>query len=60
MPSPTGKEEPASMASLTRKIAEFARSPMGRQIAARAKEYAARPENRRKIEELRARLTKRR
>lgn len=46
--------------SLTSKLAAFARSPKGQQLTDQAKRAAAKPENRRKIEELRARLTKKR
>lgn len=48
------------MASLTSKLADIARSPQGRRLADKAKEYANKPENRRKIEELRAKLAKKR
>jgi hypothetical protein len=46
--------------SLTSKLAAFARSPKGQQLADQAKRAAAKPENRRKIDDLRARLTKKR
>lgn len=46
--------------SLTSKLAAFARSPKGRQLADQAKRAAAKPENRRKIEELRAKLARKR
>ena len=40
------------------RIARFAASPQGRRLARQAKEFAAKPENRRKIEQFRTRLTK--
>ena len=43
---------------LMNKIARFARSPQGRKLAGQAKQYAQKPENRRKIEQFRSRLTK--
>jgi hypothetical protein len=43
---------------LMSKIANFARSPQGRRLANHAKTFASKPENRRKIEQFRARLTK--
>ena len=43
---------------LMNKIARFARSPQGRKLAGQAKQFAEKPENRRKIEQFRARLTK--
>jgi len=45
--------------SLLNKIARFARSPQGRQLADRAASYARSPHGRRQIEQARARLTKR-
>jgi hypothetical protein len=49
------------MASLTKRIMKFAQSPQGRQLIERAKVEAAKPENRRKLEQLRRRyLDKRR
>ena len=44
--------------SLINKISRFARSPQGRKLAGQAKQYAQKPENRRKIEQFRSRLTK--
>ena len=44
--------------ALMSKIARFARSPQGRRLAAQAKDFASKPENRRKIEQFRTRLTK--
>jgi hypothetical protein len=46
------------MASLTQKLSDFARSPKGRQLADKAKAAASKPENRAKIEQLRARFSK--
>jgi hypothetical protein len=48
------------MASITKRIKDFARSPQGRQLIEQAKEQARKPENRRKVEELRRRYLKRR
>ncbi len=48
------------MASITRRIKEFARSPRGRQLIEQAKDQARKPENRRRLEELRRRYLKRR
>jgi hypothetical protein len=49
------------MASLSRRIMKFVRSPQGQQLIERAKVEARKPENRRKLEQLRARyLNKRR
>jgi len=48
------------MAKLTDKIARFARSPRGRRLLQRAQDYAARPENQRRLAELRERLAARR
>jgi hypothetical protein len=48
------------MASLTKLIKDFTRSPKGQQLIEQAKEQASKPENRRKLEELRRRYAKRR
>jgi Zn-dependent M32 family carboxypeptidase len=48
------------MPSLTKLIKDFARSPKGQQLIEQAKEQASKPENRRKLEELRRRYAKRR
>jgi hypothetical protein len=48
------------MASMIKRLADFARSPQGRQLAERAKQAAQDPQNRRKIEELRQRLSRKR
>jgi len=51
------------MASFTKLIKDFARSPKGQQLIEQAKEQAkeqaSKPENRRKLEELRRRYIKR-
>jgi hypothetical protein len=49
------------MASLSRRIMKFVQSPQGQQVIERAKVEARKPENRRKLQQLRARyLDKRR
>jgi hypothetical protein len=49
------------MASLRRRIMKFIQSPQGQQVIERAKVEAGKPENRRKLQQLRARyLNKRR
>jgi hypothetical protein len=49
------------MASLSRRIMKFVQSPQGQQMIERAKGEARKPENRRKLQQLRARyLDKRR
>jgi hypothetical protein len=49
------------MASLSRRIRKFIQSPQGQQLIERAKVEARKPQNRRKLEQLRARyLNKRR
>jgi hypothetical protein len=59
MGSPVAKDEP--MASLSRRIMRFVRSPQGQELIERAKAEARKPENRRKLEQLRRRyLNKRR
>jgi hypothetical protein len=51
----------APMASLSRRIRKFVQSPQGQQLVDRAKTEARKPENRRKLQQLRARyLDKRR
>jgi hypothetical protein len=47
------------VASFTKLIKDFARSPKGQQLIEQAKEQASKPENRRKLEELRRRYLKR-
>jgi len=46
--------------SLPQKLAEFARGSKSRELTQRVKETAAKPENRAKIEKLRARLARKR
>jgi hypothetical protein len=59
MESPDAKDGP--MASLSKRIMKFVQSPQGRQLIERAKVEAGKPENRRKLEQLRRRyLDKRR
>jgi hypothetical protein len=49
------------MASLSRRIMKFVQSPQGQQLVERDEVEARKPENRRKLEQLRARyLNKRR
>jgi len=48
------------MSKLMQKLALFARSPKGRQLTAQAQQFAAKPENRRKLEQLKQRLAGRR
>jgi hypothetical protein len=48
------------MASIAKRIKDFARSPRGQQLIEQAKEQASKPENRRRLEELRRRYVKRR
>jgi hypothetical protein len=48
------------MASITKRIKDFARSPRGQQLIEQAKEQANKPENRRRLEGLRRRYMKRR
>jgi hypothetical protein len=48
------------MASLIGRISRFARSPQGKKLAQNAQKFVAKPENRRKITDLRQRLAKRR
>jgi hypothetical protein len=48
------------VASVTKLIKDFARSPRGQQLIGQVKEQASKPENRRKLEELRKRHAKRR
>jgi hypothetical protein len=46
------------MPSLIGRIASFARSPQGRRLASKAQQFVSKPENRRKITDLRSRLAK--
>lgn len=47
------------MPSLINKVAAFARSPQGRKVVEQAKQYAAKPENKQKIEQLRTKVSRR-
>jgi len=47
------------VASFTKLVKDFARSPKGQQLLEQVKEQASKPENRRKLEELRRRYVKR-
>ena len=46
------------MPSLIGRIASFARSPQGRRMASKAQQFVSKPENRRKIADLRSRIAK--
>jgi Zn-dependent M32 family carboxypeptidase len=46
------------LASFTKLIKDFARSPKGQELIEQVKEQASKPENRRKLEELRKRYGK--
>ena len=46
------------MPNLMKKLTELARSPQAGNAIAKAKEQAAKPENRRRLEQLKARVTK--
>jgi hypothetical protein len=48
------------VASLSKRIMKFVQSPQGQQLIERAKAEARKPENRRKLEELRARYRNKR
>jgi len=48
------------MANLIGKIARFIRSPQGQRLISEAQRQAAKPENRRKLEQLRQRVARRR
>jgi hypothetical protein len=48
------------MASITDKIMKFTRSPRGQRLVQQVQLYAARPENQRRIAQLRERLARRR
>ncbi len=45
---------------LFQKIVRFIKSPQGQRLVAQARQQAAKPENRRKLEQLRQRVMKRR
>jgi hypothetical protein len=46
--------------SLIKKLTSFARSPQGKAAMDKAREQVAKPENRARLDELRARVTRRR
>jgi hypothetical protein len=48
------------MPSIAKRLKDFARSPRGQQLIEQAKEQANKPENRRRLDELRRRYVKRR
>lgn len=48
------------MASLMKRLADFAQSQRGRQLTERAKQAAQDPKNRKRIEDLRQRMTRKR
>ena len=48
------------MASLVDRITRFMQSPQGQRFSRRAQQFARDPDTRRKVEELRARLLKKR
>jgi hypothetical protein len=48
------------VAGLMSKVARFAQSPQGRKLAERAKQASSDPKNRRKIEVLRERISRKR
>jgi hypothetical protein len=48
------------MASLLKKLGDFARSPQGKELIEKGKKAAKDPENQRKLRELRTRLAKKR
>jgi hypothetical protein len=48
------------MPRLMKKVSDFARSQQGRELIAKGKKMAQDPKNQRKLQELRARLTKKR
>lgn len=47
------------MVSITDRLARFARSPQGQRAMTKAKQFAEKPENRRRVEQLRERLVRR-
>ena len=48
------------MVSLITKLTEFVRSPRGRAVVEQARRQAAKPQDRRRLEQLRARFARRR
>ena len=49
------EQKEGTMASLTKRIMRFVQSPQGQQLIERARAEASKPQNRRKLEELRRR-----
>jgi hypothetical protein len=47
------------MTTITERLRRFLRSPQGRRLARQAQEFAARPENRRRLEQWTRRLDRR-
>jgi Zn-dependent M32 family carboxypeptidase len=54
------EERMGPMASLTKRIMKLVQSPQGQQLIERAKTEAGKPENRRKLEQLRRRYVDKR
>jgi hypothetical protein len=48
------------MPSLISRISKFARSPQGKKLASQAQQFLSKPENRKKISDLRSRIAKKR
>jgi hypothetical protein len=48
------------MASLFTRVARFAQSPQGKEFAGKAERFARDPQNRRRLEQLKEKLAKRR
>jgi len=48
-----------SMTTMTQRLLKFLRSPRGRRLAQQAQQFAARPENQRRLQQLRRRLDRR-
>jgi hypothetical protein len=47
------------MTSIAQRLVKLLRSPQGRRLAQQAQQFAARPENRHRLEQLRRRLDRR-
>jgi hypothetical protein len=47
------------MTNMTQRLIQFLRSPRGRRLAEQAQQFAARPENQRRLQQLRRRLDRR-
>ena len=48
------------MSKLVQKLVAFVKSPQGRRLTEQAKDYARKPENRRKLDQLRQRISRKR